>query len=95
MGASKLISVHDLKDQMCGKFYGSKYKVFRQYHVEELLQIWSAIYYLSELHIRCRMVYNDEKFRKQCINSYNSSLLRIKTQYPTIKEIQQKKTIQS
>jgi len=93
MGKNEIISVHDLKRQMCGKFYGSKYKVFRQYQVDELLNTWQAIHYLSELHTRCRMVYNDEKFRKQCINSYNSTLIRVKKKYPYIKEIQQKKQI--
>jgi len=87
-----LISVHDLKSQMLGNYYGSKYKVYRQYQVDKLLKIWSTIHYLSELHTRCRIVPCNEEFRtKKAIPHYNSAIERAKKEYPNILEIQSHK----
>jgi hypothetical protein len=90
----EMISVHSLKNKMCGNFYGSKYKVYRQFEVDKLLKIWSAINYLSELHTRTRLVPCNEEFKnKKAIPSYNSAVIRIQKEYPNILEIQRYKTI--
>jgi len=88
-----LISVHDLKKYMKGNFYGSCYKVFRQFEVDELLKIWTEIHYLSELFTRCRLVYKDQEFRNKCIKHYNEHLKKSKLNYPNILEIQWKKEL--
>jgi hypothetical protein len=94
MKSRELISVHDLKRQMCRNWYGSKYKVFRQFEIDELMHIWSAINYLSELFTRTRLVPANEEFRdKKAIPHYNSSLKRIQAEYPHIIEIQRYKPI--
>lgn len=89
-----LISIHDIKKQMLSKRYGSCYRVYRSFDVDNLLRMWSDLHYLSELCTRTRLVpCNQEFLIKKAIPAYNGTLKRLQSKYPTIKEFQNYKPI--
>lgn len=89
-----MISIHDFKTSKLKKYYGSSKKVYRQSHVEELLQMWNDLHYLTELSTRTRLVpCNEEFLTKKAIPHYNECLKRMQEKYPNIKEFHGFKSI--
>lgn len=64
------------------RWFGSRYKVYRQCDVEFILKMHRDYAYLGELWTRCKLVYNDDKFRNQCIKKFNKQVDVFKAAYP-------------
>jgi len=92
---NNMISIHDLKENLCKKYYGSNRKVYRQCDMNQLLRMWSDLNHLTELHERTRLVpYNLEFRSKKAIPIYNAHLSVLQKKYPHILEFQQMRHIQ-
>jgi len=85
----KLISIHDLKENLCKKYYGSARKVYRQCDMNNLLRMWSDLNHLTELYERTRFVpFNPDFKYKKAIPIYNAHLSVMHKKYPNILEFQ-------
>ena len=94
MERNELVSIHDIKSGMPKKVYGSTKRVYRQFQVDLLLDMWRDLHYLSELSTRTKIVPCNEEFKiKKAIPSYNDCVERMKIKYPNIKEFQRYKKI--
>lgn len=88
------ISIHDFKTKKLKQYYGASKRVYRQSHIEKLLEMWRDLHYLSELSTRTKLVpCNDEFLHKKAIPVYNSILERLQAKYPDIKEFHYYKLI--
>ena len=82
-----MISIHDFKTSKLKRYYGASKRVYRQHHVDELLQIWKDLNYLTECSTRTKLVPANEDFlQKKGIPIYNNVLKKMKEKYPNIKE---------
>jgi len=57
-----MISIHDYKTSKLKNYYGASKRVYRQHHVDELIQMWCDLKYLEEVKTRTRLVPHNEEF---------------------------------
>jgi len=89
-----IISIHEFKTKKLKNYYNATKKVYRQHHVDELIQMWKDLIYLDETHTRTMLVpYNEEFLQKKAIPIYNDTVKRLQAKYPYIKEFQRYKPI--
>lgn len=82
-----MISIHDFKTSKLKRYYGASRRVYRQHHVDVLLQMWKDLNYLTECSTRTKLVpCNKEFLQKKAIPAYNRVLKQMQEKYPNIQE---------